>query len=132
MTPQWLRFRHLCKKEPRLLEVYRKVAAIVDDDSKPYFCANEHWYGYGEGEGVEGGLREMLDDLVGFFAEDPKLRTFQAHDLARRVLYGELPNCRNCSCLPLREIIHERSRRGVGRIVPPGTGGRNGEVPSGA
>lgn len=132
MTSQWLRFRHLCRREPRLLELYRKVAAIRDNPSKPYFCANEHWYGYRGGEGAPGGLRKMLDDLVGVFAENPKLRTFQAHDIARRVLYGELPDCRNCSCVPLREIIHERSRRAVSRIVPPGSGGRNGEVASGA
>lgn len=132
MTSQWLRFRNLCKKEPRLLDLYRKVAAISDDKSKSSFCANSHWYGFGEGEGIPGGLREMLDDLVGFFAENPKLRTFQAHDLARRFLYDELPDCRSCTCLPLRGIVHERSRRAAGQIAPPESGGTNDEVTSGA
>jgi hypothetical protein len=103
-------FQELCQDEPRLLQLYRKVQAICDDHSSPSFCANTHWYGYREVKGLPGSLRDALDQLVGYSAENPKLRTREAHDLAHRTLYGTLPDCRNCCCVAVDEIIRYRKR----------------------
>jgi hypothetical protein len=124
-------FEQLCGKEPRLGQLYQKARAISDDNSNPHFCANEHWCGYGEGKRMLGGLREALDDLAGFFAENPKLRTLEAHDLARRTLFGALPNCRNCSCVRMTDVMHRR-RPSQRRSRPAGSNRRNRGVAGGA
>jgi hypothetical protein len=101
---QWLSWRRLVRVEPRLEQLRQEAAAVQYDSlTKPYFCANEVWYGYGPHEPREGeprGFKGRLTRLVGFKATptaDPVLRTMVAYDLAYDVVYHELPDCRDCN-----------------------------------
>jgi hypothetical protein len=61
-------------------------------------CADAVWYGSG---GCTG-LKARLCRLVGWEAErrggDVALCSTAAYDLAYRVIYGALPDCRGCGC----------------------------------
>jgi hypothetical protein len=92
-----LTWRDLTKAEPRLERLYADVRQIKDDKSKPAFCANFVWYGYGKYRGHS--LKERMYYLVGFMAANPELRTMDAYDIAYRKLYDALPDCRNCGCI---------------------------------
>jgi hypothetical protein len=92
---QWAAFVAL---EPRLALLLGQIQAIQDDPAQPGFCANAHWYGAEQNEG----LKETLCQLVGWEASPespPILRTAEAYDTCYTLLYAALPDCRNCSCL---------------------------------
>lgn len=63
------------------------------DEGGPSFCANKLWYVRYEPE-----LRRLVGK--GAEADDPLLRTQEAYELSRHVLYRRLPNCRECVCVP--------------------------------
>ena len=84
--------------EPRLALLLGQIQAIQDDPAQAGFCANVHWYGAEQNEG----LKETLCQLVGWEASPaspPILRTAEAYDICYTILYAALPDCRNCSCL---------------------------------
>lgn len=89
-------WKRLIEIEPMLELLRLAVAAVKDDGTSPYFCANEWWYGRGDH-----GFKGRMSRLVGWTSDkgyDPFLRTQEAYDVAYDVLYNELPNCRNCGC----------------------------------
>jgi hypothetical protein len=90
ITPE---FRELCAIEPRLTELARDIAAVKDTGKS--FCANQWWYG-------KYGFKARMSGLVGYSAENPRLRTSEAYDVAYRQLYRLLPDCRACVYGPFR------------------------------
>lgn len=82
----------LIRREPRLERLQAELAAVRDDGGSS-FCANRLWYVLYD---------PKLKRLVGEGAEgnDPLLRTRDAYELARHVLYRLLPDCRDCICVP--------------------------------
>ena len=78
----------LIKVEPRLEDLFYDARA-VKDLGKKQFCANIAWYRK---------LKPRLEHLVGWKADDKQLRTMEAYDTAYRLVYKELPSCRNCNC----------------------------------
>lgn len=97
-TAEELFWAELVTLEPRLATLLARARAIKDDKTRPVFCANAAWYGYGRYEGQ--GLKTTLEHLVGWYAESrhPKLRSREAYDLVYKRVYKVLPNCRNCMC----------------------------------
>src|SRR5215467_6291400 len=90
-----LTWERLCELEPRLLALHRRAKAIKDDERKPWFCANDVWYGRGSNEG----LKEELRNLVGWRRKGhPILGSSEAYDVAYDTVYDVLPPCRNCGC----------------------------------
>ncbi len=88
-----LTWKNLCKEEPGLTALAKEVRAIQDEGS--YFCANAVWFGYRD---TDKGFRNELDDLVGWWASNPRLRTSAVYDRAYDHLYSLLPDCRGCLC----------------------------------
>jgi hypothetical protein len=86
-----LTWRDLTKIEPRLVALYQEIRTIKDNGES--FCANALWYGY-----ASLGFKDRMSRLVGFTADDPRLRTMEAYGVAYKKLYEALPNCRNCGC----------------------------------
>lgn len=82
----------LLRREPQLERLQSELAAVRDDGGSS-FCANKLWYVRYE---------PQLKRLVGNGAEvdDPLLRTREAYELSRHVLYRLLPDCRDCICVP--------------------------------
>lgn len=102
--PEW---KSLVALEPRLADLYNRARAIRDNGQS--FCANETW---------RDGFRDELDELVGFHVRPdrhPRLRTWEAHNIARHTIYSALPDCRNCYCVDMRGILESS-----GRIAPKG------------
>lgn len=66
-------------------------------------CANERWYGYSRWKGR--GLKDKLCRLVGYEAQNPRLRTEDAYDVAYDHIYAALPDCRNCGELSLQALL---------------------------
>lgn len=95
-SAQMQAFFRLTLLEPRLLDLYGEAAAIVDDKSKPSFCANTVFYGY---HGLRG-FKRRICALVGWDAESnhPGLVNSKAYDIAYDTIYEALPYCRNCNC----------------------------------
>ncbi|MFT4040725.1 MAG: hypothetical protein QM692_21270 [Thermomicrobiales bacterium] len=83
--------------ELRLAALLVEMQAVTDDPAKPTFCANDHWYGYGNrGQG----FRRRMVSLVGNSRKpEPVLGTEAAYEVAYDTLYAVLPDCRNCQCL---------------------------------
>jgi hypothetical protein len=86
-------FARLCRAEPRILPLYEEACAVKDDGSRRYFCAHEHFYGFG-------GFKQRLSELVGNQRRDhPVLATRAAYDVVYERIYKVLPPCRgNCLC----------------------------------
>lgn len=98
--PRSIKFRELCKLEPKLEKLYNKAKAV--NRQKPMPCANEVWYGYGAMP-RDGGLRRQVYKLVGWSREDdPKcdsrLKTREAYDVAYETIYKVLPDCDERCC----------------------------------
>ena len=87
-TPE---FRELCRKERELVFLARDARAERDGPEKPYYCANEVWYGQ---------LKPRLEKIVGWGARRPipGMSAEEAYDIAYDAIYAMLPNCRNCNC----------------------------------
>ncbi len=100
-TTEQGQFEKLCGMEPRLQALYKKAKGMRDDPSRPSFCANAVWFG---ALGEEG-LRGEMARLVGWFAENPELRTTEAYDIAYETLYQALPNCRACGCMAFEQAV---------------------------
>lgn len=91
----------LTRFEPHLRELEAAMrSASVRARLRSTVCANELWYGHGRP-----GFKAQLEQLVGWSARSPLLRSSAAYDLAYDhlydLLYDLLPACRNCSCLPV-------------------------------
>jgi len=82
----------LLRREPKLARLQSELAAVRDEGGSS-FCANRLWYVRYE---------QQVRRLVGEGAEsdDPLLRTSEAYELSRHVLYRLLPDCRDCICVP--------------------------------
>ena len=91
LTPA-VTWERLVEREPELANLYLETSAVKDGGG-PSFCANKHWYIH---------VEPRLTELVGQRAQttDPILLSPKAYELAYDVLYGLLPNCRNCICVP--------------------------------
>jgi hypothetical protein len=87
-----LEWEALVAREPALAVLYSELAEVTDDGG-PSFCANKFWYIHAD---------PRLTPLVGRNADtdDPLLRSTQAYEVSRKTLFGLLPDCRNCVCLP--------------------------------
>lgn len=94
---RWTIFGELSSVEPGLGRLLREARAVKP--GRRSFCANATW---------NRRFRDGLDDLAGFYARRKVLRSREAHDLARRTIYGALPDCRNCSCVGLDELLVAR------------------------
>jgi hypothetical protein len=82
----------LVAREPRLAALLAEIRKIR---SRPGFCANELWYGYGD---YGHSLKYRLSCLVGWDRRpDPLLGTEDAYDVAYETLYRALPDCRHDS-----------------------------------
>jgi hypothetical protein len=92
-------FESICALEPHLLELEAKVKAIKDDGQSLWFCAIHRWMGCAGCDRCNGGIKRELVRLVGWGAENPRLRTEGAYDVAYDHLYALLPPCRDCDCL---------------------------------
>ena len=84
-------FKELCRLEPglqRLLNDARRVTSQGD----PHFCANEIWYRQ---------FKPRLLKLVGWqsICPDKQLHNSTAYDVGYSIIYGALPDCRDCCCL---------------------------------
>jgi hypothetical protein len=83
--------------EPALGSLLAEIRKVKDDKTKPAFCANAWWYGYGSR--ADCGFKARFIYLVGFHATKKELRTMEAYSFAYNKLYSALPDCRNCQCL---------------------------------
>jgi hypothetical protein len=90
--PTW---EELVDLEPRLLALVR--SALETDGSRPDFCANARWYGYGGQRGLKPRLLMLVGHDAAPFAP-PLLRTRAAYDVAYHTVYEALPNCKRCGC----------------------------------
>ena len=100
-APARLSWGELVAREPRLARLRREIRALHRQPLGDNWCAGEAWYGYGAWRWSGGeGFRRRLAALVGTTAErpDPVLRRSKAYDLAYRMLYEALPDCRDCAC----------------------------------
>jgi hypothetical protein len=86
-------FKEITKMEPRLRQLYNEARQVNATDE--YFCANDTWYRR---------FKPRLMRLVGWYAENPELRTCKAYDVAYDTIYDQLPGCRNCACIRLEDI----------------------------
>jgi len=89
------RWSLLVEMEPRLGELLDEAKHI--DGSGKHFCANRVWY-VGNNDG---GLREKLISLVGWYAEkdSPLLKMESSYDTAYSKIYNSLPPCKDCFCI---------------------------------
>ena len=76
-----LTFANLVEIEPRLGELLAEAQA-VSSAGNPNFCANRVWYGNGD----RNGLKQKVEKLVGWEAENPQLTTESAYDLAYKTI----------------------------------------------
>lgn len=97
---KYLSWEELVELEPRLDRLRKEIELIKDDDPSPdtFFCANGTW--------KQLFLWRFLE-LVGWSRKsgDPRLRTSEAYDVAHFKLYNLLPDCRNCWCMRLEDLI---------------------------
>ena len=85
-----LTWEALVAAEPELAVLLAEVRAVRDTGHRATFCANAVWYG---------AFKPRLGRLVGWeWGDDAVLGSAAAYDLAYALLYGALPDCRNCGC----------------------------------
>lgn len=94
LPPEELSWERICEIEPRLKVAEREILRIADKGGKA-FCANAVWYGYGD---PDFSFKERVVRYAGWEAEEPRLRSNAAYDIAYEHLYELLPACRNCWC----------------------------------
>jgi hypothetical protein len=84
-------FKELCRLEPGLQQLFNE-ARRVTSHGDPHFCANRVWYRE---------LKPRLLKLVGWQSTRPdgQLHTTTSYDAAYSIIYGALPDCRDCWCL---------------------------------
>ena len=100
-------WEQLIQYDLHLEEIRLKAAEVRDPGSEPGFCANAVWRGNVNQFNPEsfyrgiGGFKGQIDRRVGWrcHAEEEIMKTQEAHDLACRIVYAELPDCRHCWCL---------------------------------
>lgn len=80
--------------EPRLIVLFKKAQALqtVARNSRR-FCANEHWYGFGDSDG----LKDALVRLVGWGAANDDLKGDFVYDVCYQKIWDEVPPCKRCS-----------------------------------
>jgi len=86
-------FDELKTLEPRLQALEDDIRAVKDDESKPYFCANDLWYKR---------FKRRLSGLVGWERKigPETLQTSEAYQVSTWFLWDLLPSCRgSCGCL---------------------------------
>jgi hypothetical protein len=97
-------FAELARLEPALNDLLAEAKAHRRKAGR-HFCANDVWYGYDD---PDLGLKRQLSALVGWHADpgaDPRLRTCAAYDVAYQAIYAGLPDCRDCGCLRLEDLL---------------------------
>ena len=81
----------LVAAEPRLEELLADCQAV--DGSDEHFCANRVWCR---------DFKPRLVELVGWDREGhPELESHEAYDVAYDTCYHALPDCRDCTCIPV-------------------------------
>ena len=98
-----MKFEKLCKLDPAIAELKSKiedlrksVEGMSESDS---FCAIRAWYAVNEaGEG----FKSKLLRLAGHQRKSgpSELQTSEAYDVVYQNLFAEMPECRNCDCVP--------------------------------
>lgn len=83
--PAW---EEMVALEPRLAALYEEAKAVKRTRR---FCANTVWVR---------DFKPRLRRLVGYFAEEPRLRDDLAYERAFSKIYYALPDCRGCFCPP--------------------------------
>jgi hypothetical protein len=84
--PTW---DELVDAEPRLGQLLAEAQAVKDEGG-PSFCANTIWYRR---------FKPRLSALVGWDRKGhPVLGGELAYDVAYRIVYNALPDCRDCLC----------------------------------
>jgi hypothetical protein len=93
-----LTFAALAAREPRLQALLNEARAWRRRKRDKNWCANEIWYRT---------LKPKLLALVGRHRadKDPELSTMQAYDLAYDAIYDALPDCKQCACLRLSDLM---------------------------
>jgi hypothetical protein len=71
-------FENLCEEEPRLKALYEQVKVIRIDRGK---SVEQIWFGK---------IKPSMKTLVGFLAENPKMRSSESYDLCYQILYDLL------------------------------------------
>ena len=84
-------WKALVEREPRLQRVLETAQRIKDDPDLLSFCANRTFCDELEWE---------MHRLVGWSRSprDAILSSSEAWDSVHRMLYAQIPNCRNCRC----------------------------------
>jgi hypothetical protein len=94
LTADELSWDALITEEPRLKDLDSGLQDTVrESEGKHRFCANAAFMA---GRGSESSIKLRMMKLVGWDAENPKLRSDAAYDLAYDHLYDPLPDCRRC------------------------------------
>ncbi len=88
-------FQELAEASRRLGRLYEQAAALPDPGDTPSFCANRLWYHR---------VKPLVVELAGYEAQNPKLRTTRAYDIAYQTIYKALPDCRNCGELGMADL----------------------------
>jgi hypothetical protein len=91
-------WKEMLKEEPALQLLMKELRAVKDDKKEASFCANRLWLMGWDNDPLSSPKRK-IEELVGWHAQNPVLRTEAAYRLAYEKLYDVLPNCRNCWCI---------------------------------
>lgn len=83
-------WKQISELEPALLSMYNEAASIKDDRKSKRFCANSVW---------SHDFKPRLVKLVGWDSNVELLQSTTAYDVAYRMIYDVLPDCRNCFCV---------------------------------
>jgi hypothetical protein len=105
MKPTRAQFLALAKIEPRLLALLDRVEILrIQARRAVRVCANRAWYSYGQASQKDS-LRWWVIRLAGWQAENPRLRSEEAYDVAYGYLYNRLPHCKHCGCMDITDPI---------------------------
>jgi hypothetical protein len=86
----------LVAEAPRLKDLLNELQQkATDAEGKWSFCAN---VAFSAAPKSELSVKARMSELVGWVAENPKLRSEAAYSLAYENLYKSLPDCRRCWC----------------------------------
>jgi hypothetical protein len=95
-------WEELVQLEPRLAELLKEAQDYRQRSRDArYACANEVY-------GGPYGLRARMEDLVGWVAKTDieELKTGEAWKIAHHKIYAALPDCRDCSCFFIQELVY--------------------------
>ena len=88
-----LSWREIKKIEPRLGTLQKEIKVLTESvAADDRFCPNHFWYGYDDPEFA---FKKQVEQLAGYCAEAPELRSRAAYDLVYDRLYKLLPDCQH-------------------------------------